>query len=115
MEVFSTVILSVKIFCRRKVSPGCRFLRSAPLLSSPSSIARETSNSVEVNCSLNLTPAGQAPNLSGSNNSIADAEAANERVGLGNVFKQFFKWVPENRVICVQTQVLNPEPQNTSI
>ena len=54
-------------------------------------IAKESSNSVEVNCSVQLVPS--AVNMSGSSNSISDADANNERVGLGNVFKQFFKCV----------------------
>jgi hypothetical protein len=56
-----------------------------------SMIAKESSNSVEVNCSLQLAPAPVTQ--SGSSNSITDADANSERVGLGNVFKQFFKWV----------------------
>ncbi len=71
--------LFISIFLSANPSPDANF----------STIAKESSTSVEMNCSLQLGPA----NLSGSSNSISDADAINERVGLGNVFKQFFKCV----------------------
>ena len=83
-----------KTLCRLLVKYFWSIFFSFRVCLSLSTIAKESSTNVEVNCSLQLNPLPISSAALNENADISAAEneaAISERVGLGNVFKQFFK------------------------